>query len=213
MSRRYQDRSNKRPFKKYQKRYEEKGIILDIITSNTARRRDIPKGETRAHVLGSTWFTILEVCIKDGQNVLVMEKTSLNKEEETKIDKIVNRIAYDKLTTIGVKSLDRAIESILTDEEKRFITWINQSNAISIRLHKLQLIKGIGPKFMKLILEERKVVPFINYEDFEERTKVKDIKALIKQRILDEIRDSSVKYNLFTRSMPKTPSRRERRRY
>lgn len=215
MSRKYQPsaRSNRRPQRKFQKRYEEKGIILDTITSANARRRDIAKGEVRAHIIGSTWFTLLEVSVVDNANIMVMDTVSLNKDdEESKISKIVNRITADKLTTIGSKSLGKAIEMILIEEEKRFITWINQAEAINIRLHKLQLIKGIGPKFMQIILDERKVVPFVGYEDFEERTKISGIQGLIKQRIMDEITDDTIKYHLFTRSNPKQ-HHKETRRY
>ncbi|MCY3411449.1 MAG: DUF655 domain-containing protein [Candidatus Heimdallarchaeota archaeon] len=201
-------RSNRPPQRKYQKKYEEKGIILDILSSGNPRRRDIPKGETRIQVIGTTWFTLLEVVAEDTEKFMVQEQISLNKEEESPLLKIIGRIPVTKLSTIGERGLDRAIEAILDNEEKRFITWLNQAEAISIRLHTLQLIKGIGPKFMHTILDERKSLPFTSYEDFEERTKIKDIKHLIKQRILEEIRLDTIKYHLFTRSFPKSIPRK-----
>jgi putative nucleotide binding protein len=80
---------------------------------------------------------------------------------------------------------------------------LNQASPISIRLHSLHLLKGIGPKSLDIILKERKLVPFTSFEDFEERTKIKDITTLIKQRIIDEITSDEEKHRLFTRPMPK----------
>ena len=153
MSRRYRGQSGpKGQQNRGQKRYEDKGIVLDLLTTENARRRDIAKGEVRVQLIGTTWFTLLEVTPKDNENLMVQEEVELGKDEDSKILKIVSRITYDRLSTIAEKALDRAIDAVLVDSEKRFISWINQCDAISIRLHTLQLIKGIGPKFMKIIL-------------------------------------------------------------
>lgn len=202
---RYKDRhrSTRKPFRKFQKRYEEKAIVLDVLSSENIRRRDIAKGEIRVQVIGTTWFTLLEVTPDPAkEKIMVQERISLKRDDESKISKIVGRIDFQKLSNLGERGLERAIEDILSIEEKRFITWINQAEAISIRLHKLQLIKGIGPKFMNNIISERKLIPFTSYSDFEDRTKIKDIKNLLKQRIIDEIKGESIKYYLFTRAIP-----------
>lgn len=204
--RRYKDRhrSTRKPFRKFQKRYEEKAIVLDVLSSENIRRRDIAKGEIRVQVIGTTWFTLLEVTPDpEKERIMVQEHITLNRDEASKISKIVGRIEFQRLSNLGERGLDRAIDDILSMEEKRFITWINQAGAISIRLHKLQLIKGIGPKFMKSIITERKLIPFTSYSDFEDRTKIKDIKNLLKQRIVEEIKGETIKYYLFTRAIPK----------
>ena len=201
--RRYKDRnrSTRKPFRKFQKRYEEKAIVLDVLSSENIRRRDIAKGEIRIQAIGTTWFTLLEVT-PDAEKgrIMVQELILLNRDVDSKISKIVGRIEYQKLSNVGERGIERAIETIINTEEKRFITWINQAEAISIRLHKLQLIKGIGPKFMSNIISERKLIPFTSYSDFEDRTKLKDIRHLLKQRILQEIKGENIKYNLFTRA-------------
>ena len=204
--RRYRDhpRSPKKPFKKFTKRYEDKGIVLDVLSSDNIRRRDIPKGETRIQVIGTTWFTLLEVIPDpEKEKIMVYEMISLKREADSKISKISGRIDFNKLSSVAERGLERTIENILDIEEKRFLTWINQAESISLRLHKLQLIKGIGPKFMNNIISERKLIPFTSYADFEDRTKIKDIKNLLKLRILDEIKGEDIKYFLFTRAIPK----------
>ncbi|MDH5401658.1 MAG: DUF655 domain-containing protein [Candidatus Heimdallarchaeota archaeon] len=191
--------SDKRP--QSHKRYEELGIVLDVIMPEQNRRKDKFKDEPIVIIIGTEWFTILELVPEDPNEIMLHDEIVLNKENDSTIKAIIGRIPFDKLTSFEENQLEKAINIILDKKEKRFVTWLNQASPISIRKHSLHLIKGIGPKSLEIILNERKIMPFISFEDFNERTRIKDIKQLLVNRILDEISNEDEKHHLFTRPM------------
>ncbi|MHA1628104.1 MAG: DUF655 domain-containing protein, partial [Candidatus Baldrarchaeia archaeon] len=69
---------------------------------------------------------------------------------------------------------------------------------ITMRMHQLELLPGIGKKIMWEILEERKKKPFESFKDLTSRIKMPDpVKAIVK-RILIEL-EGEDKYYLFVR--------------
>jgi putative nucleotide binding protein len=206
--RRYQGRrrheyDNRQKGPKKQKKYEENGIVLEVIPTDLNRRRDKYKDQPIVQVIGMSWFTLLEIIPIDENAIMLQDSIVLSKEERSHVKTIIGRIYHENLTSIAELQLPIAIDSIIEGQHKRFVSWLNQASPISIRLHSLHLLKGIGPKSLDIILKERKLVPFTSFEDFEERTKIKDITTLIKQRIIDEITSDEEKHRLFTRPMPK----------
>ena len=165
------------------------------------RRRDKYQDQPIVQAIGMSWFTLLEIIPNDENTIMLQDHIKLSKDERNQVKTIIGRINHGNLTNIAENQLLISIDSILDIQAKRFVSWLNQSAPISIRLHSLHLLKGIGPKSLNIILQERKLVPFTSYEDFEERTKIKDIKSLLKQRILDEITNDEEKHRLFTRSL------------
>ena len=90
------------------------------------------------------------------------------------------------------------IEKIVKNREKWFVNFFNTSQAITPRMHALELIPGIGKKYMWQILEEREKAPFKDFEDLQKRVNLPNPVKLLTRRILEEISGES-KYNLFTR--------------
>ncbi len=211
--RRYNDRSRTQrnrndPRKRISdKKYEEEAIILDIIPVEFNKRRDRYKDEEIIQAMGTKWYTLLEVIPEDANGLSHHDLIKLNKENRNNIKTIIGRISYDDLSPVAEKNLLTVLDTLLNDNERYFVNWLNKIGPISIRLHSLHLIKGIGPKSLGIILKERKSQPFISYMDFEERTKIKDIKELIKQRIIDEIKGEDIKHYLFTRPHGKKDKR------
>ncbi|MHA2248704.1 MAG: DUF655 domain-containing protein, partial [Candidatus Kariarchaeaceae archaeon] len=170
------DNSRKRTPKK-SKKYEETGIVLEVIPTDLNRRRDKYKDQPIVQAIGTFWFTLLEIIPNDENTIMLQDEITLSKDERSQVKTIIGRINFENLTSIAELQLPIAIDKILETQSKRFLAWLNQSSPISIRLHSLHLLKGIGPKSLNTILQERKIVPFTSYEEFEERTKIKDIKA------------------------------------
>ncbi len=192
-------RREQRRYPAQKKKFEEKGIVLDIVTSEMRRRRDKYKNETIIQILGTTWFTLLEIIPEDANLVNLLDEIELSRDDDNNIKAIIGRIKFEDLTPIGELQLVTSVENILESHAVRFVKWINKAGPISLRQHSLHLIKGIGPKSLGIILEERKMTPFMSYEDFEERTKIRGIKDLIKKRILEEIENEDDTHRLFTR--------------
>ena len=193
------------------KKYEETALVLDIIEGEINTRKDKYKGETIVQAIGTNYFSLLEFIPTDEVTTLLfMDEISLGKDERSVVNTIIGRISFDKLTSVAESQIEEAIDHILDAKKDKFLHWLNNAPAISIRLHSYQVIKGIGPKGMKTALSERKKGVFTSYEDFEDRTSISDIRGLLKQRILDELTQENEKYHLFTRSAPKEPTQKTR---
>lgn len=95
--------------------------------------------------------------------------------------------------------LSGTVEKIVINREKWFINFFNTAQAITPRMHALELIPGIGKKYMWQILDERDRKPFQNLEDLQNRANMPTPSKLITRRILEELSGDS-KYRLFTRA-------------
>jgi putative nucleotide binding protein len=94
--------------------------------------------------------------------------------------------------------LPTAIEKIVIEHEQWFINFFNTAQAITPRMHALELIPGIGKKYMWQIINEREKNPFNSFEDLQERASIPSPAKLITKRVLEELSGES-KYRLFTR--------------
>ncbi len=202
------------------KKYEEEAIVLDILPPNSINRHDKYRNKTLVQAVGTKWFTLLELIIKSDSTVMLQDRLALDKEHRKEVETIIGRIHYDKLTSLATQQLELAVTKIVEEREREFVDWVNKATPVSIRLHSLQLVKGIGKKSRESILQQRKIKPFESFEDIEQRTEVKDIKSLIVKRIIEEISNPEEKHRLFTRDEKKdhypktfTKHRGSRRKY
>ncbi len=173
---------------------EEYALVLDYL----------PKGkygtsnEPLAHVIGTKYFTLLEVI--PAKELKILEKVYIGKEKRDKIRFIKRRISYDELTAAAQAELEAAVEKIVREDLQRFLDFYNNAKPITIRMHQLELLPGLGKKHLTDILEEREKKPFDSFEDIEKRVPLMPdpLKAVIK-RIIEELRDPEQKHYLFVR--------------
>jgi len=103
------------------------------------------------------------------------------------------------LTANAKMELPTAIEKIVLAREKDFVSFFNSAQAITPRMHALELIPGIGKKYMWQIINERERKPFESFEDLQKRANIPNPAKLLAKRILEELTGES-KYRLFTRA-------------
>lgn len=109
-------------------------------------------------------------------------------------------ISFDKLSQGAKTELEYGIKEIIEKNEQEFISFFNDAGAISIRMHQLDLLPGIGEKTRNSILEEREVENFDSFKELEERVKeIHNPKEIVVERILDELKNNDIKYRLFVR--------------
>ena len=178
------------------KQYEEKIIILDYLPHG----RGMGRGGNEPIIIGvgSKWFTLLEVTVSHGEQFIPLDEVMIGKERDRSIKHINRRIGSEDLTIDARDKMQEAIQQIIVMQEKRFIEFFNRAGSISIKKHSLELIPGIGQKTMWLIVQERKLTPFISFEDLEERAGLNDIPQLIIRRIISEL-EGEERHFLFTR--------------
>ena len=182
-----------------EKRYEEHAYVLDFLPHGRHGARPGYRAGALVQVIGEGYFTLLEAIVKEGVVLKSFDKVYVGKEARKKITYIIGRIGYDELTTTAKMELAAAVEKIVLNRESWFINFFNTAQAITPRMHALELIPGIGKKYMWQILDEREKKPFKNFENLQQRANMPNPAKLLTKRILEELAGES-KHRLFTRA-------------
>ncbi len=111
-------------------------------------------------------------------------------------------ILYRDLSEIAKRNLQEAVKFIIKNNEKLFIEFFNIAEPINIRLHSIELLKGVGKKTLKTLLETRERKKFSSFDEIKKILKVDPI-DILSDKILEEITNQP-KYYLFIE--PKDPS-------
>ena len=180
-----------------EKRYEEYAYVLDFLPHGRPTRGRYRAGAI-VQVIGEEYFTLLEAAVREGETLTLHERVYVGKKMRSKITYIIGRIKYEDLSTTATMELPAVVEKIVKNRERWFINFFNTAQAITPRMHALELIPGIGKKYMWEILEEREKAPFKDFEDLQKRVNLPNPVKLLTRRILEEISGES-KYNLFAR--------------
>jgi putative nucleotide binding protein len=107
---------------------------------------------------------------------------------------------YEDLPGGAQSELEYAVAELVAAESDRFVDFYNDAQPITLRLHQLNLLPGIGKKLRNTILDERKRQPFESFEDLESRVSgLHNPEEVLVERILEEIREEDLKYRIFVR--------------
>jgi putative nucleotide binding protein len=183
---------------KSEKRYEEYAYVLDYLPHGRPGSRPGYRAGALVQVVGEEYFTLLEAIAKEGLVLKTYERVYVGKAAREEITYIIGRISYDELTTNAKMELPPAVEKIVVNRENWFVIFFNTAHAITPRMHALELVPGIGKKYMWQILDERERKPFQSFDDLQQRANMPNPAKLIAKRILEEMAGES-KYRLFTR--------------
>lgn len=181
------------------KRYEEYAYVLDYLPRGRSGVGRLRYGtEPVAQLLGEKYFTLLEATTEREASLEPHERVYVGKDRRNKITHIAGRITYNDLTTSAHRDIVSLLEKIVKIQESRFIRFFNQAQALTPRMHTLELVPGIGKHYLRIILSEREKTPFENLEDLKKRTGLPDPIKLIAKRILEEL-STEQKYYIFSR--------------
>lgn len=149
-----------------------------------------------AYAVGAADFTLYEATLAQDADVTIGDRIDVYGDEAG-----VNRIRaveYEDLSGGAQSELDYVVEEIVEANEDRFVDFFNDAQPITLRLHQLNLLPGIGKKLRNAILDERKREPFASFEDLEDRVGgLHDPKGVIVDRILEELQKDDLKYRNF----------------
>jgi putative nucleotide binding protein len=178
---------------------EDYAYILDYLPQGRPDEKRYKRGPT-AYGIGTYQFKILELSPKPDATLQVGERVYIGKEAEKrhKILHVKRRIGYNDLTHAAQSELQPIIMEIIKSEPERYLKVYNEAQAITTRLHMLELIPGLGKKTMWAIIEERKKGPFQSFEDLENRVgALHHPEKHLAQRIELELSDPHQKYHIF----------------
>ncbi len=179
------------------RKYEEYAYVLDFVMrgkSATVRGRD----GIIITALGEERLTVLELLAMPNSTFEIGERVYIGKEGRTKILSVLGRLEYNDISSAAQSELLAVVEKIVTQNEQRFVDYLNTAQPLTPRIHALELIPGIGKTYMKTMLEEREKKKFSDFKDIQERVGLKEPIKQIAKRILEEI-TGETRMNLFVR--------------
>ncbi len=170
--------------------------VVDFMPEGRSMDRE---REPTAQLVGEKYFTLLEVSVKKDAPCSLGQRLYIGKEARAEVEKIKKRIDFQDLTATARNELPLVAKNIIHDREADFVAFFNKAGPISIRLHQLELLPGIGKKHLQQILEARDTKAFSSFKDIQDRVSLlPDPAALIYTRISEETQGDS-KYYLFVR--------------
>ncbi|HIJ98841.1 TPA: DUF655 domain-containing protein [archaeon] len=156
-----------------------------------------------AQILGEEYYSLLEVSVREGQSVSQGEKIYIGKATREKIHHIIRRLNYDDLTSTGKVEIEYTLEKLVKEQEPKFVRFFNECSPLTTRLHRLELLPGIGKKHMWDMTKARTEKTFESFKEILERIKLlPDIEKMIIKRIIWELkgiddRGEQIKYKIF----------------
>jgi putative nucleotide binding protein len=176
-------------------------VVLDFLPhGRTGDDRPQYEKDPLAYALDIETFRLYELVVGgddgDGQ-VTIGDRVDLF--EHVAVDR-VSEVGFDDLPGGAQSELAYAVEDLVEAEERRFVDFYNEAQPITLRLHQLDLLPGIGKKLRNGVLDERKREPFDSFEEVESRVDgLHNPDEVVVERILDELREADLKYRTFVR--------------
>jgi putative nucleotide binding protein len=179
------------------RKYEEYAYVLDF---NRRGKSSTVRGKEGIIItcIGEERLTLLEVIAIENSTFEIGEKIYIGKDGRTKVQSVLGKLEYTHISSSAQTELPNVVENIVTENESRFVQYLNKAQPLTPRIHALELIPGIGKTYMKSMLEQREQKPFQSFEDIENRIGLKEPIKHISQRIMDEITGES-RMNLFVK--------------
>ena len=175
---------------------EEHAVILEYLPNGYPLEG---KMMPLAQAIGETNLTLLELVPRRGIALEIGEKVYIGEGKRDKIYYILGRLQKEKLTSAAREQLEEFIKRIVKEQEKRFVAFFNNSEAVNKRVHQIELLPGLGKKYVKEILGARQEKEFESFDDMKKRIPhLPYPEKAIEKRILQELTNIE-RYNLFTK--------------
>lgn len=177
----------------------EYAVLLDVMP------RGLPEDERPeyqkspvAYALGEEEFRLFELTLTEDADVAVSDRVQLTPREGSDAVDRYREVDYEDLTRNAETEIEYAVEDVVDTHEGRFVDFYNEAGPITLRLHQLNLLPGIGKKLRNNVLDERKRKPFESFEELEERVSgLHSPKDDLVERIVEEIEEEDLKYRRF----------------
>jgi len=177
---------------------EEKAIVLDFLPHGYPfDTQPMYKKTAIAQAMGENYFVLLELVPKKGVFLQPLEEVYIGDEKRDKIHHVIGKIGMDKLTETAKIEVIDVIKDMIRKDEKRFVDFFNKAQPINSRRHQIELLPGIGKRYMWDIVEKREEKEFESFEELKSRIKLMpDPEKAVIKRIVKELNNED-KYRLF----------------
>ena len=179
------------------RKFEEYAYVLDFDTrgkSQTVRGRD----GIILSAIGEQRLTLLEILGSEDSSFEIGEKIFIGKEGRTKVESVLGKLDYTKISSNAQNELPNIIEKIVRTNEEYIVDYINNAQPITPRKHSLELIPGVGKTYLKIILDQISKKKFTDYNDLENRAGLREPVKHLTKRIMEEI-TGQTQFHLFVK--------------
>ena len=150
-----------------------------------------------SQVIGKNHLTLLEIVPKRNINLAPFSEIYIGSDKRDQVHHVGGRITFNDLTTTAKMNFNEVLNKLIDENESKWVDFFNKSGPITTRLHKLELLPGIGKKHMWEIIDKREEKLFDSFEDISNRIKlIPNPKDLIIKRIKIELNNED-KYKVF----------------
>ena len=179
------------------RKFEEYAYVLDFDTrgkSQTVRGRD----GIILSAIGEQRLVLLEILGAEDSSFEIGEKIFIGKEGRTKVESVLGKLDYTKISSNAQNELPNIIDKIVITNEEYFVDYINNAQPVTPRKHSLELIPGVGKTYLKIILDQISKKKFTDYNDLENRAGLKEPVKHLTKRIMEEI-TGQTQFHLFVK--------------
>ncbi|UTF52796.1 DUF655 domain-containing protein [Natronosalvus rutilus] len=175
-----------------------RAVVLDYLAHGLSNGRRRYQQSPAGYALGVDDFTLYQVAFDEDARLTIGTRVVVEPQAERDVVEECHPVEYDDLSSGAQSELEYVIADLIEENEQRFVDFYNDAQPITLRLHQLNLLPGIGKKLRNNILDQRKRKPFESFEDLEDRVSgLHDPDEVLANRILEELRDEDLKYRTF----------------
>jgi putative nucleotide binding protein len=143
-------------------------------------------------------FELFQIAFDDEARLTIGTEIVIEPASERDVVEDCHWVEYEDLSSGAQSELEYVVQDLVEENEQRFVDFYNDAQPITLRLHQLNLLPGIGKKLRNGILDERKRKPFESFDELSERVSgLHDPADILAERILEELRDDDLKYRTF----------------
>ncbi len=181
---------------------EATAIILDYLPhGRTSDDRPRYEQVPLAQALGVDDFRLYELVLEDEHDISIGDEVGVRPVSPPVAE--FRELTHDDLSSGAAAELAYVIEDIIDQDEARFVRVYNEAQPLTLRLHQLNLLPGIGEKLRDDIIEERRRKPFESLDEVDERISgLHNPRGVLVDRIREELETPDLKYYLFVGGGP-----------
>jgi len=172
-------------------------VLLDVLPNG---RPDDDRPQYRkspvAYGLGTDAFRLYELTLDEEADVSVSHRLALDGPAVGRY----REVSFDDLTRNAAAEIEYAVEDTSSRAMRSGSSLLlhDEAGPITLRLHQLNLLPGIGKQLRNKVLDERKRGPFESFEEVSERvTGLHHPREVLVERIVEEIHEEDLKYRRF----------------
>lgn len=170
-------------------------VLLDVLPNGLPDdNRPAHQKSPVAYGLGTDAFQLYKLTFVESTDASVTDRIGLDGPSVGRY----REVEFDDLTRNAAAEIEYAVADIVDADERRFVDFYTEAEPITLRLHRLNLLPGIGKKLRNNLLDERKRGPFETFEEVSDRVSgLHRPREVIAERVVEEIREDDLKYRVF----------------